>query len=140
MNINTLFKTTLLFSACFVALALVLVHWFLVGSVSPRGLGVGLACLFAAGTIALAVFSKSRSGRESILKPQDVGSNSWRGKTSAIWVGKIAVVVLVLAFLNGLWHIREKPAAPRLVGLGANLLVTLAAIGAVRKMQRGPKK
>jgi hypothetical protein len=74
------------------------------------------------------------------MEPQDVGSGSRRGKASAIWVGKIAVVVLILAFLNGLWHIREKPLAPRLVGLGANLLVTLAVAGAVRKMQGGPKK
>jgi hypothetical protein len=140
LNINTLFKTTLLFSACFGVFVLILVYWFLVGGISPRGLGVGLACLFVAGTIALALFSKSRSKRVSIMEPQDVGSGSRRGKASAIWVGKIAVVVLILAFLNGLWHIREKPLAPRLVGLGANLLVTLAVAGAVRKMQGGPKK
>jgi hypothetical protein len=140
LNINTLFKTTLLFSACFGAFALILVYWFLVGGVSPRGLGVGLACLFVAGMIALALFFKSRSKRASIMESQDVGSESRRGKESAIWIGKIAVVMLMLAFLNGLWHIREKPLAPRLVGLGANLLVTLAVGGAVLKMQGGAKK
>jgi len=57
----------------------------------------------------------------------------------AMWTAKIAVIVLVLAFLNGLRHITERPLAPRLVGLGANLLVTFAVVSVIQKMTRGPK-
>ena len=136
---SALFKATLLFSVCFTAVALVLSYEFIVGGISPRSLGVGLACLFIASILAIARFLKSRSMRESMMRRQDVVSGSWSGRELAVWMGKIAVVVLIVAFLNGLWHIREKPLAPRLVGLGANLLVTLAVISVVRKMQGGSK-
>lgn len=136
---SALFKTTLLFSVCFSAVALTLSYEFVVGGISAGGLGIGLACLFIVGVLAIALFVRSRSLRESIMGRQDLGSTSWSGKALAIWVGKAAVVVLLVAFLNGLWHIREKPLIPRLVGLAANLLVTSAVVIAVRKLQRGSK-
>jgi hypothetical protein len=134
---STLFKATLLFSACFCAVALTLSYEFIAGGISPRGLGVGLGCLFVASMLVIAFFLKSRSVREAITRRQDIGTGSWRGKPLAIWVGKAAVVVLLVVFLKGLWHIREQPLIPRLVGLGTNLLVTSAVIIAVRKLQRG---
>lgn len=136
---STLFKTTLLFSVCFSAAALILSYEFIVGGISPRGLGVGLGFLFVASVLAIGLLLRSRSMRESIIRRQDGTSRSAGGKALAIWVGKIGVVVLVVLFLNGLWHIQEKPLIPRLVGLGANLLVTFAVIAAVRKMQSGSK-
>lgn len=140
MNFRALSKTTLLFSVCFSAAALVLAHEFIIGRISPGGLGVGLAVVLVASIVAVAIILKSRLARKSILgSVEDVGSGSWRGKVLVIWAGKIAVVVLLLAFLNGLWHIREKPLAPRLVGLGANLVATFAIISAVRNIQRCQK-
>lgn len=138
MNFRALFKTTLLFSVFFSAIALVVAHEFIIGGISPGGLGVGLAALLVASTVAIALMLKSGPLRKSILGSlKDAGSGSSRGKVLAIWAGKIAVVVLMLAFLNGLWHIREKPLGPRLIGLGANLLVTFVIISAVRNVQRG---
>ena len=138
MNFRALFKTTLLFSVFFSAVALVVAHEFIIGGISSGGLGVWLAALLVVSTGAVVLMIKSGSVRKSILgSPKDAGSRSWKGKVLAIWAGKIAVVVLMLAFLNGLWHIREKPLAPRLVGLGANLLVTFAIVSAVRNMQSG---
>ena len=140
LNFRALIKTTLLFSVLFGAAALVLAYEFISGRISPGGLGVGLIVLLVASTVSVALMFRSASVRKSILgSVNDLDSGLRRGKMLAIWAGKIAVVVLLLAFLNGLWHIREKPLAPRLVGLGANLFVTFAIIGAVRKMQRGPK-
>lgn len=136
---RALFTTTLLYSVFFCAVALLLTHEYIVGVISPRGLGVALAALLVVGVVGVAFLLKSGSVRNSILKSGDEGSGSWRGRVLAIWVGKIAVVVLMLAFLNGLWHIRERPLAPRLVGLGANLLVMFAVISAVQKMKRGSK-
>ena len=141
MRFRSLFTITLLFSVLFCIVALVLAHEFIIGAISPRGLGVGLAALCIVGAVAVALGLKSKSVRKSILvePPRDAGLTSWNGKVFAIWVGKIAVVLLVLAFVNGLWHIRQKPLAPRLVGLGANLLITFAVVSAVRKLQSGAK-
>jgi hypothetical protein len=129
----------LLFSACFSAVALTLSYEFAVGSISSRGLGVGLAFLFVTSFVVIAVFLRSRSTRESVFGREDADSRSGGAKPIAIWVSKIAAALLIVLFLNGVWHIREKPLIPRLVGLGANLFVTFAVIGAMRKMQRGPK-
>ncbi len=140
MNFRALIKTSLLFSVLFSIAALVLAYEYSSGRISPGGLGVGLAVLLIASTVFLALMLRSTSARKSILESvNDVDSGSLRRKVLAIWAGKIAVVMLLLAFLNGLWHIREKPLAPRLVGLCANLFVTFAIIGAVRKMESGPK-
>jgi len=135
--VRALLTITLLFSVFFCSVALLLGHEYIVGVISPRGLGIALAALFVASVMGVAFLLKSGSSRKSILKSGDEGS--WRGRVLAIWAGKIAVVVLMLVFLNGLWHIRQRPLAPRLVGLGANLLVTFAVIGAVRKIKRGSK-
>lgn len=130
MSTRNLFKATLLFSGCFIAFSLVLVHEFVARSISPRGLAACLAALFVAGLVTVALWSKAASN----ARPQDV--EPARGLT--VGLGRIAVAVLVLAFLNGLWHIREKPLAPRLVGLGANLLITYSIIFALRKTQKNP--
>ncbi len=137
MNARALFATTLLFSVVFCGVALLLAHEFIVGAISSRGLGVALAALLVASSVGVALILKSNSVRKSILESGDEGS--WRGRVLAIWVAKIAVIVLMLAFLNGLWHIRERPLAPRLVGLAANLLVTFAIMSAIQKMKQGPK-
>ena len=136
---SALFKATLLFSGCFSAIALTLSYEFIVGRISPRALGVGLACLFVVSILVIAMFVNSRSMSESMTSGQDVGSGSWSRKTWGILMGKMAVVVLFVLFLNGLWHIREKPLMPRLIGLGANLLGTITITGVVRKLQSGSK-
>jgi hypothetical protein len=137
--VRALFTTTLLFSVFFCAVALLLAHEFIIGLISPRGLGVALTALLVASAVGIAVMLKSDWVRKSILESRDVDSGSRRGRVLVIWVARIAVIVLILAFLNGLWHITEKPLAPRLVGLGANLLVTFAIISAIRRMGGGPK-
>jgi hypothetical protein len=136
---SAVLKLTLLFSACFSAVALTLRYEFAVGGISSRGLAVGLACLFVTSFVLIAIFLRSRSTRESVFGHEDADSGSGGAKPIAILVSKTAVALLIVLFLNGVWHIREKPLIPRLVGLGANLFVTFAVVGAVRKLQRGPK-
>ena len=131
-----LVTVTLLFSGCCSVAALMLGYEFMVGSISSRGLGIGLACLFVLSFLVIFAFRRSRSTRESVLSNQDAASGVKSRRTAAITVGKIAIALLIVLFLNGVWHLRDKPLIPQLVGLGANLLVTVVVIGAVRKMKK----
>lgn len=62
---KTIVKLTLLFSACFTGVILLLVHEFNVHSLSPRGLGIALALLSIGGVLIFAllllVFERKRA-------------------------------------------------------------------------------
>ncbi len=139
MNFGSLLTATLLFSVSFCAIALLLAYEYSIGAFSPRGLGIALAGLVVAGAIAVAHLLNLGRMRKYTVASRDPDSRVKENKVRAIWIAKIVVVVLMLAFLSGLWHITEKPIGPRLVGLGANLLITFAIIGAIQRMQRGSK-
>lgn len=138
-DLRTLFTATLLFSVLFCAVGLLLAHEFSIGAISTRSLAIALAALLLVSAVGVALILRSGWMCGPILEPRHKGSESRRGTLLAMWTAKIAVIVLVLAFLNGLRHITERPLAPRLVGLGANLLVTFAVVSVIQKITRGPK-
>jgi|GEM_PF-4780998 len=135
-------KITVIFSACFVAALLVLIHEFRVGNISPRSLEGGLIALCVATFGAVVMLFKSEWLRDSIrsLGPVEENRHSGGARRITVWAARVAVAVLVVLFVNGLLHVWQRPVAPRLVGLGANLLVTYSLIVAMRRLGRGQKR
>lgn len=137
MTLRNLFTMTLVFSACFVVLALALTHEFSVGHLSPRGLGVGLGALCMAAFVVVVMLFRSRRLRESASPPERCEEDEQaRSGLLWIWVARLAIIVLVLLFIHGALHIGEKPVAPRVIGVGANLLVIYGIIVAMSRMGR----
>lgn len=62
-------------------------------------------------------------------------SASKRSINVLIWLARLAIIVLIALFLNGLLHIREEPLAPRIVGLIMNLAFTFAIVVVLRRLQ-----
>jgi hypothetical protein len=72
MELKTLIKITLTFSACVMGVSLLLVHEFAVGFLSPRALGIALLLLgIAGGFIFMLMIAKAR--RRSAVQPEDFG-------------------------------------------------------------------
>jgi len=137
LTLRNLFTMTLVFSACFVVLALALTHEFAIGHLSPRGLGGGLGGLCAAALVVVVMLFRFRRLRE-YTRPSESGGEDQQARTGLvwIWVARLAIMVLVLLLVHGVLHIGQRPVAPRVVGLGANLLVIYGVILAMRSMGR----
>jgi multisubunit Na+/H+ antiporter MnhB subunit len=140
LTLRNLFTITLVFSACFVALALALTHEFAVGHLSPRGLGGGLAGLCVAAFVVVVMLFQSRRLRDSARLPE-CGEEDQQARSGLlwIWVARLAIIILVLLLVHGVLHIGQKPVAPRVIGVGANLVVIYGVIVAMRRMGRGPR-
>ena len=71
MELKTLFKITLMFSACFLGVSLLLVHEFAGGFLSPRAMGTALLLLclcIAGGSIFVLTMQKRSVAQETSLK------------------------------------------------------------------------
>ena len=139
MNTRTLLKSTLIFSALFISAVLILTYFYTEGNISNRGLAIGLGCILCASILAFMFIIRSRSIQESVPQRARAGSDSWASRKAAIWAAKIGIVILIVAFLNGLVHITERPIGPRLLGLGMNLGITWTVFRAMRQLQNGQK-
>jgi hypothetical protein len=138
LTLSNLFTITLVFSACFVVLALALTHEFAIGHLSPRSLGGGLGGLCVAAFVVVVMLFRSRRLREFARLPES-GREGQQARTGLVWVwvARLAIMVLALLLVHGVLHIGQKPVAPRVVGLGANLLVIYGVVVAMRRM--GPR-
>lgn len=142
MNAKTLFKVLPVFSVCFIGISLLIVHEVITGHLSPRGLGIALAALMLATIVAFIaivksvkknVFSKSPEAAHLLKDQLSKNEPSW------MWIARIGIIFLVLLFVYGLFNLREKPLAPRLVGLTINFLITYYLIKALQRVKRGTK-
>lgn len=119
-------------------LALALTHEFAIGHLSPRSLGGGLGGLCVAAFVVVVMLFRSRRLREFARLPES-GREGQQARTGLVWVwvARLAIMVLALLLVHGVLHIGQKPVAPRVVGLGANLLVIYGVVVAMRRM--GPR-
>lgn len=136
MTLRNLFTITFAFSACFVVLALVLTHEFAIGHLSSRALGGGLGGLCVAAFVVVVMLFRSRRGREFARLPESGRDQQARNGLMWIWVARVAIVVLALVLVHGVLRIGQKPVVPRVIGLGANLLVIYGVIVAMQRMGR----
>lgn len=118
-------------------LALALTHEFAIGHLSPRGLGGGLGGLCVAAFVIVVMLFRSRRLRE-FARPSESGGEDQQARTGLvwIWVARLAIIVLALLLIHGVLQIGQKPVAPRVIGLGANLLVIYGIVVALRRMGR----
>lgn len=141
-NLKTIVKLTLLFSACFVSVALLLVHECIVRS--SRGFGVALA-LWCVGGSFVFVFGLFRYGRKQTAQsleatpaaPLDPATRKQR--VFAIQVWKLIIALLVLGLVSGLSKARDFPVWETLVLVATNLAMTASLIWVVVRLQRSLK-
>jgi len=83
INMRMLLKSVLLFTVCSTAACLFIVREYVVGTLSPRGLGIALVVLWLASMCAFVLIglrvrapSRSGSGSASIPKPPGCGGTS----------------------------------------------------------------
>jgi uncharacterized membrane protein YqhA len=141
MELKTLFKIALMFSACFLGVSLLLVHEFAVGFLSPRAMGTALLllCLCIAGG-SIFVLTIAKAQRRSGDQPEKpLGDAVRKRRLLQIKLGKIAIVILVFALLSGLLKLRNGPIWPLLVGITMNILITFAIARAVMQLQTSLK-
>ena len=137
MKLNALMKVTLLFSVFVVMLSLLLVHAFTTGLLSPRALGIVLL-VFAVGSAGLFLRALSKLDKRSALQSGDAGTLAQR-RSVQIRAAKVAIAVLVLLLVNGLFQLRSGPLLPLLVGITINVLSTITLVRIVIRLQENHK-
>ncbi len=138
---KTIVKLTLLFSACFMGVMLLLAHEFSVHSLSPRGLGIALALLSVGGVLIFAllllVFVRKRAVPSldiTAALPLDPATRKQRIFFIRFCKGWIALLVLCLVV--GLGRATRSTLGPTLVDVFMNLATTFALVWVVVRMQK----
>ena len=146
MKTTNLLKASLLLSACFVSVAVVLGHEFAVKSLSSRQLGIGLILLCGLVCVGLLFMAfLARSNQKAMLRPsdartvEDLDTVDRKKQKTTIRIGKIFVAVLALALVNGLRYIGKVPLWVLLVGITINLVLVASIVGVIIQAQRSPK-
>jgi hypothetical protein len=135
MEKNTALRIAL-FSACFLAISLVLVRELVVGFLSPRGLGIALLLLFIGSLIVFTRMVAADVRTRSRTWPEGQPLDHTRRK---IRLGKIAIVILMVLLLNGFFELRHGLVFPLLVGIGMNILITITIARTVLRLQKSLK-
>lgn len=130
----------IVFVACFLSVALLLVHEYSVGYLSPRGFGVAGGLLIGASFL-VAVFGMVKGAAQSLeataAAPLDPATRKQR--TFAIQVWKLIIALLVLGLVSGLSKARDFPVWETLVLVAMNLAMTASLIWVVVRLQRSLK-
>jgi len=139
MKKENLVLSTLLFSACFVAVLLLVAHEFAAGSISARGLAVAIIVLFVVCLLFLFLphgrfrtTSVESSMRVPSGAPVDTSTREKRLRT--IRKLRIAVVFLAVALMTGL--LQHAPPWALMVGAGINLCMMAVVIRALVRLQK----
>jgi hypothetical protein len=132
MELKKLLKFTLLFSACFVAVTLLLIRAVAVGFLSPRSLGIVLSIFLISSAAAfLRIVAKMRT----TTQPKNLEANRKQCLTQ-IRIAKLAIAILVLLLLNSLFQLRHGPLLPLSVGVAINVLVTVTLVRIVLRLKK----
>jgi hypothetical protein len=121
---------------CFLALALLLTYASVTDFLSPRQFALCFLLLMGGLFTALvyryrrAQLSKDSQESSPALRPESPRVNN------AIKRLRVAVIVLPILLLNGLWLTQGQPLLPRLVGAAINLLFTGYFIFLLRKAKK----
>ena len=137
MNVKSVAKLVLAFSACFVSVTLLGTMGWMKGYLSPRGLGVFLA-LVCLGSFVFLTIAFRRLARHQVTQAPAAGTAS--SQLLLIRMYKVWIVVLVLCLVSGVvegTRVRPIPFLPMLVGIIMNLLITWALAQTIRKLQKG---
>ncbi len=130
----------IVFVACFLSVALLLVHEYSVGYLSSRGFGVAGGLLIGASSL-VAVSGMVKQTAQSLeatpAAPLDPATRKQR--VFAIQVWKLIIALLVLGLVSGLSKARDFPVWETLVLVATNLAMTASLIWVVVRLQRSLK-
>lgn len=149
VNVRTRVGVTLILMLVFLAVVvagmIAIAHEKDVGNISQHAFQLLVAIPTPVVMLGFLLFLRSNWAQNWVRKLRAPAENSEvdpkRSANLLIWLARLAIIALVILFLNGLLHIREQPLAPRLVGLAMNLLFTFAIVTALRRLhQRGQIK
>jgi hypothetical protein len=126
----------LVFLAALVAGLTVIAHEKDTGEISAHTFALLVMAPMPLVILAALLFFRSKWAQNVIAPAENSGVSSKRGLDPLIWLARLAIIMLAILFLNGLLHIRERPLAPRLVGLAMNLLFTFAIVIALRRLKQ----
>jgi hypothetical protein len=145
MNVKSVAKLLLAFSACFLGASLVGTLGLIKGYLSPRALGIFLA-LVCLGGFAFLMVTFQRLARERLSQGQGLEAGtaapsraSYRRQLLLIKLYKAALVGLVLCPVGGVvegTRVRPIPLFPMFVGITMNLLITWGLVLTIRKLQK----
>lgn len=137
MNPKTTFKA-ILFSACFIAVWLLVIHEFIVGSLSPRGVGIAGGFLIGVSYLVFVlgiVKRTAQSLKETPAVPLDPATREQRMVTIRAW--KLVIALLVLGLVTGLGKMaRELPVWETMVLVAINLGLTGSIVWVVVRLRR----
>jgi hypothetical protein len=142
VELRSFVKKVFLFSVGFLIVLLLLAREFIMHSLSPRGLAIGLFILFVVSFLVLTLTVFRRRSVVPMLESPGASTpdvTSDRRRVLGIRAGKTAIVVLALLLLNGLRQIGSVPLLPLLAGVTANVLTIVAVVWVVLRLQRRVK-
>ena len=116
----------------FTAVALLVAIAYAKGAMSPRLLGVVLLLLVGALSVAISsTMKRANSGTDQLSGPADTSK-----RRRLIQRLQIAVVVLPVLLVAGLWVTRGEPLFPRITGAAVNIFFTLWFISLIRRAKK----
>jgi membrane associated rhomboid family serine protease len=135
-------KALLLFLAFTLVVSVVAFVLLRHGGLTPGGAAVLLAsAVFAVFAIylALAWRSEIRTRNQMQLPEATVDSEARKRRLLGVRLGKIAILILALGLLNTLRMMRDNPIWPLAVGAAMNVLMIVAVVIPIRRLQRSLK-
>ena len=139
MNLKTISIATLLFSACFVGMVLLLVHEQ--RPLSPRWFALTLAICCVGSSVAF-VFGLFIYGRKRAAQSPEgragaaLDPATLKQRMFFIRLWKVMIALLVLGLVSGLSKARDFPVWATGVGVALNLGLTASLVRAVLRLQR----
>jgi hypothetical protein len=140
MDLKSVLKITVIFSACFLGASLLITLAFIRGFLSPRALGIALLLLVLT-EAALFVRIVRKVANRSRLQPDPHCTDDAERKRRLLYIrlGKLVILFLFLLLINGLFKLRDGPLMPLLVGIAINILAIFAVARTVMRLQSSLK-
>ena len=142
MNVRSITKLLVVFSAFFCCVLLAGIEALNKGWLSPRTLGTLLALLCVSASVFLAIAFRRLASKRGV-QGLEVGTATISPSTrrGLITMYKAWIVVLALCLVGGVLKgasVRPVPVFPMVVGATMNLLITRGLVRAVRRLSKTP--
>jgi hypothetical protein len=140
MNLKTVLRLTLLFSACFLSVVLLLVYEWRVGSLSPGGFAVAFGLWCVGGSLVFVVglfmFGRKQAAKPAIAAPPpDTAAHKQR-----MWIGVLVPAGFVSVFLLLVHEYRVGFLSLHGFGVACGFLIGASYLAAALGMARSRKE
>jgi hypothetical protein len=131
----TMKKVLLVCLGAYILLALLILYAYVVGKVPLRLLGVEYAVLFVVAAIVVTtVLRKNRKRASSVADviPHSSGSSEPKAARETVRNYRVAIVLMCVILIYGIWDRKGSPLWVTLVGAAINVAITAALVLIVR--------